>query len=134
MKKSLGFLVAINLLLSSCSRTSSQHFEAFMGFAPTADVKNLNSHADEFGIDSSYWLAFECEDSTIDKIISKLQLRESATETEGLIGGLNTHPTSWWDTAFVSHSKPFYKEENRNLWYLWYDSLKKKAYFLTFDL
>jgi hypothetical protein len=129
------FLVCFPFLFVSCWRSSSQYFLDFFAFPPTEDVKNINSYADETGIDASYWLAFECEDSTIHKIIANLQLEEHKSETQGLYGGLNSSPTSWWDTAFVAHSKPFYNEneQDRICSFLWYNNKVKKAYFLTFD-
>lgn len=127
-------IFSVVFCLQSCFRSSKIYFQDFFGFTPTEDVKNLNSFGDELGIDASYWLAFECNDSTIGKIVTNLQLTKSEIETNGLIGGLNTQPTPWWDTAFVSHSKPFTRQDDRILWYLWYNNKTKRAYFLTLDL
>lgn len=124
----------IFFFISCIPRSSNSYFKNFFGFSPTKDVKHLNSYADELGIDASYWLAFECEDSTIEKIVLTLQLKKDSTRIPGFTGGLNTKPTSWWDTSFILHSKPFHKDEEKLFWRLWYDANRKKAYFLTFDL
>jgi hypothetical protein len=130
----LFILVIIFCFIACIPRSDSSYFTNLIGFSPTEDVKNLNSYADELGIDASYWLAFNCEDSTIEKIVSILQLKKDSARIPGFIGGLNTNPTIWWDTSFILHSKPFYKDEERMFWRLWYDANGKKAYFLTFDL
>jgi hypothetical protein len=129
------FICALIFGFTSCiPRSSGSYFKSLIGFSPTKDVKHLNSYADELGIDASYWLAFECEDSTVQKIISTLQLKKDSTKRLGFIGGLNTKPTNWWDTSFILNHSPFYKDEERVFWRLWYDSKEKKAYLLTFDL
>ena len=136
MTRLTGFFIYILIFcfISCIPRSSSSYFKNFFGFAPTKDVKKLNSYADELGIDASYWLAFNCEDSTVQKIVSALQLKKDSARVSGFIGGLNTSPTNWWDTSFILHNTPFYKDEERIFWRLWYDSKQKKAYFLTFDL
>lgn len=134
MSKPLLLVVSISFLLCSCFRSSKTYFKDLLGFSATADVKHLNSYSDELGIDASYWMAFECNDSTVDKIIKKLQLSKSDVETRGLYGGMNSRPERWWDTSFVFHTKPFYREDDRIFWYLWYNKPQKKVYFLSFDL
>lgn len=131
------FIYTIIFSFISCiPKNSSNYFKNFIGFAPTEDVKKLKSYADNFGVDASYWLAFECEDSTVQKIVATLHLRRSQTTSDGLGGGaLNVEPTSWWDTSFTFNSKPYtnISEETRLFYFLWHDSIQKKAYFLTGD-
>lgn len=50
-----------------------------------------------------------------------------------LEGGLNSKPTPWWDTSFINKSIPYGKKRDNRHWYLWYDPVNKRAYFLTFD-
>ncbi len=136
MTKPTRFLIYILIFhfISCIPRSSGSYFKSFFGLSPTKDVKKLNSYADELGIDASYWLAFECEDSTVKKIVSALQLKKDSAKISGFIGGLNTNPTNWWDTSFILHNNPYYKDEERIIWRLWYDSIGKKAYLLSFDL
>ncbi len=114
------------------TKANRKIFADFFGFPVTPDVYNLYAYADELGIDASYYLAFECNDSTIEKIKQEFDLEQDKTETS-FGGGLNSSPTFWWDTAFINKAKPFSKQEKNLYWYLWYDKPKKKAYFLTFD-
>lgn len=115
------------------TKANKKIFADFFGFQVTPDVQNLYAYADELGIDASYYLAFECNDSTIKKIKLKLDLQADKTETS-FGGGLNSSPTFWWDTAFINRAKSSSKKEKNLYWYLWYDKPKKKAYFLTFDI
>ena len=126
-------IIAFVFFVQSCIKTDKQKFHDFFLIYPSKDVKNIDSYSDNLGINASYWLAFDCEDSTIKKITSKLQLTQEIVETPGLFGGLNTRPTTWWDTAFIYHAKPLSKKEKNLYWYLWYDKKTKRAYFLTFD-
>lgn len=135
------------------TKSNKQRFFEYFYFYPTSDVTNLYCYSDQLGIDASYWFAFECNDSTIQKIIAKLRLKLEPSQeyittrdingniidsilifnNNGLSGGLNSNPTFWWDTAFINTSRPFIKSEGALYWILWYDKLNKKVYFLTFD-
>ncbi|NII28752.1 hypothetical protein HB364_26965 [Pseudoflavitalea sp. X16] len=120
-------------LITSCT-SNQQSFRQFMGFNPGKDVKNINIYADEWGIDASYWLAFECHDSTVKKIATSLKLKPEPSATRGLFGGLNSEPAAWWDTTFIFHAKPLSRRQDQQFWFLWYDTTTRKAYFLTLDI
>ena len=135
------------------TKFNKQRFSEFFEFYPTSDVKNLYCYSDQLGIDASYWFAFECNDSTVQKIISKLRLTIKPKKEyrvtrdisgnvidsmltyngNGLQGGLNSTPTSWWDTAFINKTNPYAKIKENLYWYLYHDTKNKKVYFLTFD-
>lgn len=108
-------------------------FTSYFKFEPTPDVKNFNYFPDETGIDASYWISFECNESTVDKIRERLGLKLEKRPQEGLIGGLNIEPTAWWDTSFVKKERPHSRQKENLYWYLWYDKSKRKVYFLSFD-
>lgn len=115
------------------TKANRKIFADFFGFPVTPDVHNLYAYADELGIDASYYLAFDCNDSTIKKITQKLHL-QAGTKESNFEGGLNSSPMLfWWDTAFLNNTKPFLRQEKSRYWHLWYDKPNKKAYFLTFD-
>ena len=136
--------------LNADSKYNKQRFYEFFDFGPTPDVQNLYCWADRMGIDASYWLSFECHDSTVGKITHNLQLqpdpqfditccnadgRMDSILTSGirLYGGLNSDPMPWWDTAFINKSIPFGKAKGDTRSYLWHDGVKHKVYFLSFD-
>ncbi len=108
-------------------------FNDFFKFDLPADVKNFNYYADELGIDASYWISFDCDESTVKKIHQILDLHEGEAG-RGLFGGLNSYPTLWWDTTFLFNARPFTKREEQIFWFIWYDKKNRKAYFLTFDV
>jgi hypothetical protein len=114
------------------TKFNKQRFKEFFGFYPTSDIKNMYAHSDELGIDASYYFAFECADSTVEKIKKSLALSVDTTGM-GFSGGLNSSPTFWWDTTAIQQIKPFSKQKENLYWYLWYDKAKQKVYFLTFD-
>lgn len=112
---------------------SRKEFQYFFRFKPTPDVINLYSYSNEVGLDASYWLSFQCNEATVKKIQENLQLQEEPSPSRGLFGGLNSTPTKWWDTTFIFNTKPYSRNEERLHWYLWYDPVKKRVYFLAFD-
>ena len=117
----------------SVTKQDQKTFVDYFKFEPTADVKNFNYFPDEMGIDTSYWVSFECNESTFDRIRERLELQQEKKPQDGLIGGLNIEPTAWWDTAFIKKEIPYSRQKENQYWYLWYDKNKKTVYFLTFD-
>jgi len=85
------------------------------------------------GFDASYWLAFQCNDTTVERIRSTLQLDETDVG-RGLFGGLNSSPTKWWDTTFIFKSQYHKTDDGKNYWHLWYDTVNKKAYLLAVSI
>jgi hypothetical protein len=133
-------LIIIFIFISSCKNSSraitkenEKTFIDFFKFEPPSDVKDFDYFPDEQGIDAAYWISFTCNESTVAKIRERLELQPEDKAQEGLVGGLNIEPESWWDTAFIKKAHP-YSWQKENLYrYLWYDKNKKKVYFLSFD-
>lgn len=134
----------------SDTKSNKQRFLEFFKFYPTADINELYCYNDEIGIDASYWFAFRCNESRVEKIISVLKLKPEKKYqvtkdingrvvdsmlvfNNGLSGGLNTHPAFWWDTSFVNKSAPYARQDGILFWYLWYNKKEGKVHFLTFD-
>jgi len=103
------------------------------------------------GIDASYWFGFECYNRAVQRIISNLQLKpdrefimiydmkgnipDSMPDSGNrLYGGLNSNPAAGWDTAFINKPTPYGKIKGGIHWYLWYNPIHKKVYFLAFDV
>ena len=130
MKVQITLVVVFTMCAAACMLSDGQTYYRLTGIPPTKDVKHINSYSDELGIDASYWLAFECHDSTFKKIVSHLKLQRRDFPS----GGFNC-PKKWWDTAFISHSNPYHRvdEKERLFWYLWYQDSTQKAYLLTGD-
>ena len=115
------------------TKFNKKRFAEFFLFTPTADVKNIYCHADEMGIDHDYQFSFNCDTKTINKIILQLNLNKAASSVN--YGSNLWHNYPWWDSAKIVTLKPFFKKgDHENYSYLWYDPVKRKAYYFAFDL
>ncbi|MDP4262659.1 MAG: hypothetical protein Q8941_09025 [Bacteroidota bacterium] len=138
--KTYILFVGLSSIIVSCnnsgrpvSKEDQKIFARFFQFEPTPDVKNFYYFPDEPGIDPSYWISFECNESTVARVRESLELQPESQPQEGLIGGLNIEPKPWWDTSFIKKSIPFSRQKENTYRYLWYDKDKRKVYFLSFD-
>lgn len=115
------------------TKFNKKRFSEFFMFDPTPDVKNIYCYADEMGIDHDYQFAFNCDTTTINKIISNLNLKKGIIDNN--FGRGFWHKFLWWDSSKVETLKPFSKKgKHETYWYLWYDKLRKKAYYFSFDM
>jgi hypothetical protein len=84
------------------------------------------------GIDHDYQFAFNCDTSTIIKIVSDLNLTKGE-QLDNFSSGL-WHDFPWWDSIKIASLKPYWKKDvNETYWYLWYDTINQKAYYFTFE-
>ena len=115
------------------TKYNKKRFTEFFKFEPTQDVKNIYCYADEMGIDQDYQFAFNCDISTVNKIVGHLQLIK-ANKPDNFSNGL-WHNFGWWDSTKIVTLKPYWKKgEHEAYWYLWYDSSKQKVYYFMFDM
>ena len=108
-----------------------------MHFEAGPDVKNLYSWDDRIGINSSFFFAFQCHDTTVKKIISELHMypyRDTSNSVMGWSGSLYQCGMRWWDSTGIQQINPYVSKKERLYWYLWYDTKKHIAYFETFDM
>jgi hypothetical protein len=85
------------------------------------------------GIDHSYQFAFNCDIATVNRIVSNLHLKNGTITDNNESGFWQNFP--WWDSAKIEGLKPFFKKgDHETYWYLWYDTLQQKAYYLSFDM
>ncbi|MCC6371967.1 MAG: hypothetical protein IT236_13265 [Bacteroidia bacterium] len=132
LKVSSILILTLLLIASSCKDSNQDIFFDFFKFSPPPDVTDFHYFAEE-GFDSDYWIAFECDSTTVKKIVTSLNLVKGKEETYGLMGGLNFKPTLWWDYNFIKESVPHTKVVYSSHYFLWYDKAKRKAYFLLYD-
>jgi hypothetical protein len=115
------------------TKFNKKRFSEFFMFDPTPDVKNIYCYADEIGIDHDYQFSFNCDTTTINKIVSNLNLKKGIIDDNN--GNGLWHDFPWWDSAKIGNLKPFSKKgEHETYWYLWYDLPKQKAYYFSFDM
>lgn len=118
---------------SADTKWNKKRFQEFFDFAPTADVKNIYCYADEMGIDHDYTFSFNCNTTTLNKIVSKLRLLR-AEEPDNFSEGIQ-HSFFWWDKEKIKQLTPYYKKgEHEAYWYLWYDKAESKLYYFQFDM
>lgn len=117
------------------SRFNKKRFEEMFGFAPTKDVRAIYGRSDNMGIDHTYFLAFQCQDSTIRRISTSIGLSPDTTWNKlmGVPAFAETNDP-WWDSTFTRQHAPLSKELEQNHSYLWYDPNRGKAYFVTYDM
>ena len=127
------------MLLYSCNHfddkipdtaANKKHFENFLKVKITPDVKNIYTCGDEIGIDASYHIAFECHDSTKNKIININNF--TPDNISGI--GIQPPPHEWWDEQEILHLPQFSNIKRQYHRYFWYDSISQKAYYSDFDL
>jgi len=114
------------------TESNKKRFEEFFNFYPSPDVKNIYCFADELAFDHSYQFSFNCDKSTINKIVSELKL-SLAYEPNNYSEYLQRE-FFWWDRECVKEIPPYFKEDDRNYWFLWYDTTNNKAYYIAFDM
>ena len=108
---------------------NKRKFKKTLGIGLTPDVKNIQYCGDFIGIDYSIYLAFNCDSSTIARIIKENRL-EFAGKTE--IG--HSCYCDWWDQEKISTIVPYKKRTRDDTHrFLWYDKENKKAYYTEFS-
>ena len=112
---------------------NQQGFARHFGFSPPADVTELYYYADELGIDAKYQLGFKADRSTVDRIVSSLDLKKP---DKGFVEERIGTEFPWWTRSDFKDLKPYWKRssDGKAFKYLWYDESKKQAWYLEFDL
>jgi hypothetical protein len=112
-----------------------QRFRDFIRVEITPDVQNIYCFNDDIvGIDADYMFAFNCNQTTSDKII-ELHKFEPDTATNRDNGFGLQHDFPWWDKTRIARL-PKYKWNDGGQYfkYYWYDKDNQQAYFFDFDM
>ena len=108
-------------------------FKKFINVPITPDIKNIYAYGDAKGADRKYQFSFNCDITTVNSIIKRLNLKLDKDEDTYNNGEWESFP--WWDQSFVVNNAPYYRVINEGiLSYLWYNTATKKAYFSVVDL
>ena len=107
-------------------------FERHFGFSPPASVTDLYYWADGMGADVKYQLGFKADQSTIDQIVTELQLEDKELDSSSFFG----RDFDWWKMDEIQSLPVFWKqvEDKEYYRYLWYDAESRRAYFLEFSV
>ncbi|MNS30647.1 hypothetical protein D3C72_626830 [compost metagenome] len=113
---------------------NKKRFKNFLQIELTSDVKNIYCYADEMGIDQNYQFSFNCDTSTVIRILQKHQLRLDTATSYGFSAELQKEFV-WWKCNDIK-KLPMYswKGDNEYYKYFWYNQKTRKAYYLDFDL
>jgi hypothetical protein len=115
------------------TKNNQFHYEHLLNVEITPDIKSLYAYGDEFGIDASYYLSFECEKETVTKIVEQNRLTHRVGPGSGWTKGPELR---WWDKTEIDTLEGYmYKNDSEEHFkYLWYNESNHHAYFLDFDL
>ena len=101
------------------TKFNKKRFRQFLEIEPGADVKNILCADDAIGIDAAYKFTFTCDDTTINRIVKKLHLKNTPTGVDGIDFGADA---DWWDISRLNKLTPYWKTgANETYWYLLYD-------------
>ena len=108
-------------------------FRDFIQVELSPDVRNIYCFDDAISIDADYMFAFNCADSTSEKIIQKHQLRpEGIVQNNGF--GMQ-HDFPWWDKKRIATLPKYsWNSNERYFKHFWYDRENQQAYYFEFDL
>jgi len=116
---------------SADTKYNKQRFVDNLKIELTPDVKEIYCDF-PLGIDYKVLIAFTCDSSTIQRIISEKKLALSKEEDIGLNFG---EEFAWWDKEKLHRIRPYIQGEENKYWhYLWYDKEHQKAYYLFYTL
>jgi hypothetical protein len=115
------------------TKFNKERFKEFLKIDLTADIKSIYCFDDRIGINADFQFSFNCNASTVAKIIEKHHLKLD-TQNENLAFGLQTE-FNWWQKAKIKKLKLYSWTNGQNYFkYFWYDEREKKAYFFDFDV
>lgn len=109
------------------------HYENLVNVKISEDVKNLYTFGNENGFDASYYIAFECNSQTAEKIIDANKMAPDSIKGAEL--RLDSK-MEWWDEADIDtlDKHVFSNADNTYFRYFWYNEQTNQGYFLDFDL
>jgi len=113
--------------------SNKQKFKEIFQVELSEDVKDIYGYGDFAFFDYSVEMTFQCDTSTLRKIIAAKKLELSKNEGGGLYGAGDD--LSWWHRDKIDTLYPWKTGEESKFWkYLWYDSATQQAYYQEYSL
>jgi hypothetical protein len=84
------------------------------------------------GADVVYQMGFKTNQETIEKIVTELNLIQEETDLHNNLA----RDFDWWDENVIAGLLPYWKStpEKDYYWFLWYDPISQRAYYLEYSL
>jgi hypothetical protein len=116
------------------TESNKKRFKEHLEVNVTEDVKNIYSYGDFMGIDYKVLISFQCDSTTIEKIVRVKGMTLSTQDHDEGLHFLVELP--WWNKEKISSGdKPYKVGKEYEYWeYLWYDRESKTAYYEEFSL
>jgi len=115
------------------TKYNKERFRDFLQVEITPDVKNIYCFDDAVGIDADYQFSFNCDTSTVRRIIEKHKFTLDKETTEYAFG--LQHDFDWWDKEKIEKLDLYsWTDKQQYLKYFWYDTAEQKAYYFDYDL
>lgn len=112
-----------------------KRFKQHFGIDAGKDVKNLYGYGDFMGADYTVLLAFQCDTSTLRKIIETQKMTRVADQHDQGFANLASLQLTWWPADTITRIRPYKVGQESVYWhYLWYDSTKKQVYYKEYSL
>ncbi len=111
---------------------NKKRFKEHLRVDLTEDIKNIYAYGDFLGADYKVLISFNCDTSTINRIIKKNNMQLKNEADQGLFFG---EEFTWWDKKKIEKIKPYKEGKEGEYWhYLWFDRKSKTAYYEVFSL
>jgi hypothetical protein len=115
------------------TKFNKERFKDFLQVDLTTDIKNIYCFDDAIGIDTDYQFSFNCDSSSVGRIIKRHKLTLD-TETKDYAFGLQSD-FDWWDKTKIEKLELYsWKGDHQYFKYFWYDKVEQKAYYFDFDM
>ncbi len=111
---------------------NKERFSEYLEVEISHDISNIYSYRDFLGIDYLVQISFNCDSTTIHRIIDFKNMKMSDNHDSGLYHSLEL---SWWDKSAIAKIKPYVIGEEYKFWkYLWFDEETQTAYYQEFSM
>ena len=112
---------------------NKKRFAKHLQVSLTDDVKNIYAYGDFLGADYKVLISFECDISTIDRIVKVKRMKPAGVKgPHGLVFSVDL---PWWDESKFTKLRPYKVGKEYEYWeFLWYDKNTKTAYYEEFSL
>ena len=115
------------------TENNRKRFADFLKIEITPDVMNIYCFDDAIGIDADYMFAFNCNETTSQKIIESNNLTIDSLNSDNGFGMQSDF--EWWDKERIKNLQKYsWTNGSQHFKYYWYDNGNEKAYFFDFDM